>query len=125
MEEKFLQRRIKSGGKWKRSSSNKASRSSYNVASRSFVNVASRRCASARDCLSMQLNMNMFWLPPKVETHGKPQSLVSMVKHEYQIEKRDRERESAGSRNILVGHTQVSRRLDTCLHLFGSITTGL
>ena len=35
----------------------------------------------------------MFWLPPKVETHGKPQSLVSMVKHEYQIEKRDRERE--------------------------------
>ena len=63
----------------------------------------------------------MSWLPPKGETHGKPQSLVSMVKHEYQIEKRDRERESAGSRNILVGHTQVSRSLDTCLPLFGSI----
>ena len=69
----------------------------------------------------------MFWLPPKGETHGTPQSLVSMVKHEYQIEKREREserereRESAGSRNILVGHTQVSRSLDTCLQLFGSI----
>ena len=63
VEEKFLQRRIKSVGKWKRSSSNKASRSSYNVASRSFVNVASSRCASARDCLSRQLNMNVATSP--------------------------------------------------------------
>ena len=63
VEEKFLQRRIKSVGKWKRSSSNKASRSSYNVASRSFVNVASSRCASARDCLSRQLNMNVTTSP--------------------------------------------------------------